>query len=200
LDDGAREGNLDLEALIDSVLDFARPSVRDAGQTALNLVDEAADVFRRMEDHARETEEKLRLAEMRAEAQHELVIETERMLQDASRALAQAQSRIEAQEDRLIAAEFRARGAKVEARNAMLRVQAAEVEARDAKQALALVEEAIRRHLLCTNLTADAGKLEPVSEARKNEAGDAPPASSLITTNRDDQNEPQLVRFQIAPN
>src|SRR6516165_2732847 len=82
LDDGAREGNLDLEALIDSVLDFARPSVRDAGQTALNLVDEAADVFRRMEDHARETEEKLRLAEMRAEAQHELVIETERMLQD----------------------------------------------------------------------------------------------------------------------
>ena len=181
---------MDLKASIDSVLDFARPSVRDAGQTALNLVDEAADVFRRrMEDHARETEEKLRLAEMRAEAteaaeraQRELVIEAERKLQDASGALAQAQSRIEAQEDSLVAAEFRA--------------QVAEAEARDAKQALALVEEAIRRRLLCTNLTADAPKLEPV----KNEAGNAPPASSLITTNRDDQNKPQLVRFQIASN
>jgi hypothetical protein len=105
-----------------------------------------------MEDQARETEEKLRLAEMRAEAveraQRELVIEAEQRLQDASRALAQARSRIEAQEDRVVAAEFRA--------------QAAEVEARDAKQALALVEEAIRRRLLCAN-TADAGKLEPVS-------------------------------------
>ena len=148
---------MDLEALIDSVLDFARPSVRDAGQTALNLVDEAADVFRRMEDHARETEEKLRLAEKRAEAQHELVIEAERKLQDASKALAQAQSRIEAQEDRLVAAEFQA--------------QVAEVEARDAKQALALVEEAIRRRLLCTNLTADAGKLEPVSQKPSVEPG-----------------------------
>jgi hypothetical protein len=87
----------DLRASIDtsdSVLDFARPSVRGAGQTALNLVHEAADVFRRMEDQARETEEKLRLAEMRAEAveraQRELVIEAEQRLQDASRALAQA--------------------------------------------------------------------------------------------------------------
>ena len=107
---------MDLDASIDrsdSALDFARPSARDAGQTALNLVDEAADVFRRrMDDHARETGEKLRLAEMRAEAaeraQHELVIEADRKLQDASKALAQAQSRIEAQEDRLVAAEFRA--------------------------------------------------------------------------------------------
>jgi len=152
---------LDLEASIDrsdSALDFARPSVRDAGQTALNLVDEAADFFRRrMEDHARETEEKLRLAEKRAEAQHELVIEAERKLQDASKALAQAQSRIEAQEDRLVAAELQA--------------QVAEVEARDAKQALALVEEAIRRRLLCTNLTADAGKLEPVSQKPSVEPG-----------------------------
>jgi hypothetical protein len=102
-----------------------------------------------MGDHARETEEKLRLAELRAEAaeraQRELVIEADRKLQDASTALAEAQSRIEAQEDTLVAAEFRA--------------QVAEVEARDAKQALALVEEAIRRRLLCTNPTVDAGKL-----------------------------------------
>jgi len=131
---------------------------RSRGETALNLVYEAAEIFRRMEDHARETEaraqslcksaaEKLRVAEMRAEAaeraQRELVIETERKLQDASRALAQAQSRIDAQEDRLIAAEFRA--------------QAAEAEARDTKQALALVEEAIRRRLLYANPKSDAG-------------------------------------------
>jgi hypothetical protein len=71
-----------LRASIDrseSVLDFARQPVRGAGQTALDLVHEAADVFRRMEDHARETEEKLRVAEMRAEAaerdQRELLIE-----------------------------------------------------------------------------------------------------------------------------
>jgi hypothetical protein len=70
-------------------------------------------------------------------AQRELLIETEHKLQDASRALAQAQSCIETQEDKLVAAEVRA--------------QAAEAEARDAKQALALVEEAIRRRLLCTN-------------------------------------------------
>jgi len=54
-------------------------------------------------------------------------------LQDASRALKQAQLRIEAAEDQLTAAEFRA--------------QAAEAEARETKQALALVEEAIRRRL-----------------------------------------------------
>ena len=172
-----RERNLDLQASIDrsdSVLDFVRPSGQGAGQTALNLVDEAADVFRKTEDRARETEEKLRLAEVRAEAaeraQREFAIETERTLQDASMALAQAQSRIEAQEGKLVAAEFRAQAAEAEARDAMFRAQAAEVEARDAKDALALVEDAIRRRLLCTNPAADAGKLEPVSQ-KNNETG-----------------------------
>lgn len=127
-----------------------RPSLIGGAQTALNLVHQAAEVFRSMEDHARETEararalcqsaaEKLRLADVRTDAaeraQRELVIETERKLQDASRALAQAQSRIQAQEDKLTAAEFRA--------------QAAEAEARQTRQALALVEEAIRKRLIC---------------------------------------------------
>ena len=103
-----------------------------------------------MEDHAQETEaraqalcksamERLKLAEIRTEAaeraRRELITEAECKLQDASSALTQAQSRIEAAEDRLTAVEFRA--------------QAAEAEAREAKQALALVEEAIRRRLLC---------------------------------------------------
>jgi chromosome condensin MukBEF complex kleisin-like MukF subunit len=140
-----------------NVLSFAKPSVPDSGTTALNLVYQAAEVFRSMEDHARETEaraqslcksalERLKLAEKRTEAaeraRRELITEAECKLQDASRALRQTQSRIEAAEDRLTAAEFRA--------------QAAEAEAREARQALALVEEAIRRRLLCANPEVDS--------------------------------------------
>jgi hypothetical protein len=51
--------------------------------------------------------------------------------------LMQAQSRFIAVEDQLTAMEFR--------------VQAAEAETREAKETLALVEEAIRRRLLCTS-------------------------------------------------
>ena len=155
-----------LRALADrdeNVLSFARPSIPDSGETALNLVYQAAEVFRSMEDHARETEaraqalcksamERLKLAEMRTEAaeraRRELITEAECKLQDASRALTQAQSRIEAAEDRLTAVEFRA--------------QAAEAEAREAKQALALVEEAIRRRLLCPSPDA-VGRLTAVA-------------------------------------
>jgi chromosome condensin MukBEF complex kleisin-like MukF subunit len=141
----------------ENVLSFARPSVPDRGATALNLVYQAAEVFSDMEDHAREIEarahslcksaaERLKHAEKRIEAgeraQRELITEAECKLQDASRALKQAQSRIEAAEDKLTAVEFRA--------------QVAEAEAREAKQALALVEEAIRRRLLCANPEADA--------------------------------------------
>jgi chromosome segregation ATPase len=129
----------------------------DSGTSALNLVYRAAEVFRSMEDHAREIEdraqslcksalERLEHAEVRTEAaeraRRELSIEAECKLQDASRALEQANSRIIAAEDRLTAVEFRA--------------QAAEAEAREAKQALALVEEAIRRRLLCANPEADS--------------------------------------------
>jgi hypothetical protein len=133
----------------ENVLSFAPPSAPDRGATALDLVYQAADAFRSMEEHARETEaraqsfcasalERLRLAEMRAEAaeraQRELVITAEHKLRDACRALEQAKSRIEAQEDKLTAVELRA--------------QVAEAEAREAKEALALVEEAIRKRLL----------------------------------------------------
>jgi hypothetical protein len=111
-----------------------------------------------MEENARETEaraqslcrsaaERLKHAEMRVDAveraRRGLIIEAECKLQDASRALKQAKSRTEAAEDKLTAMEFRA--------------QAAEAEAREAKQALALVEEAIRRRLLCANPEADSG-------------------------------------------
>jgi hypothetical protein len=136
----------------EDVLSFARSSAPDCGATALNLVYQAAEVFRSMEDHARETEaraqllcksaaERLCAAEKRIEIaerlRRELITETDCKLQDASRALKQAQSRIVAVEDRLTAVEFRA--------------LSAEVEAREAKEALALVEEAIRRRLLCAS-------------------------------------------------
>jgi hypothetical protein len=124
-------------------------STSDEATTALDLVYQAADVFREIQDRARETEvraqslcraasEKVRLAEMRAEnaeqAHRELMAVIDRKLQDASRALGEAQSRINAQTDQLTAIEFRA--------------QRAEVDARDAKRALVLVEEAIRKRLL----------------------------------------------------
>ena len=141
----------------ENVPSFRPSSAPDEGATALDLVYQAADVFRRMEEHARETEaraqslcasalERLRLAEMRAEAaeraQRELIITAEHKLQDVCRALEQAKSRIEAQEDKLTAVELRA--------------QVAEAEAREAKEALALVEEAIRKRLLCANPHADS--------------------------------------------
>ena len=136
----------------ENILNFARPPAPDSGVMALNLVYQAAEIFSGMEDQARETEaraqslcksaaERLKLAEKRSETAErqrwEIVLEVDCKLQDASRALRQAQSRLAANEDRLTAMEFRA--------------QAAEAEAREAKQALALVAEAIRRRLLCAN-------------------------------------------------
>ena len=141
----------------ENVLSFARPPAPDCGTTAINLVHQAAEIFRGIQDHARETEaraqslcksaaERLKHAEKRMEAaeraRREIISEADYKLQDASRALKQAQSRLEAAEDRLTAVEFRA--------------QAAEAEAREAKEALALVEEAIRRRLLCASPEADS--------------------------------------------
>ena len=140
----------------EDALSCPSPLAPDKGAIALDLVNQAADVFRSMEEHARETEaraqslcssalERLRLAEMRVEAaeraQRELIITAERKLQHACRALEQARSCIEAQKDKLTALELRA--------------EVAEADARQAKEALALVEEAIRKRLLCAN--PDAG-------------------------------------------
>ena len=142
----------------ENVLSFARPSAPDCGRTALNLVYQAAEYFGSMEDHARETEaraqslcksasERLKLAEKRTEAAErerwQTILDVDCKLQDASRALKQAQSRLDANEDRMAALEFRA--------------QAAEIEAHEAKEALALVAEAIRRRLLCASPEAVAG-------------------------------------------
>jgi septal ring factor EnvC (AmiA/AmiB activator) len=142
----------------ENVVSLGRPSAPDCGVTALNLVYQAAEIFSGMEDHARETEaraqslcksasERLKLAEKRTEAAErerwQTILDVDCKLQDASRALKQAQSRLDANEDRMAALEFRA--------------QAAEIEAHEAKEALALVAEAIRRRLLCASPQATAG-------------------------------------------
>jgi hypothetical protein len=140
----------------ENVLSFSRPPAPDCGATALNLVHQAAEIFSSIEDHARETEaraqslcesavERLKGAEC---ARLEIINEADRKLQEAAIALKDAQSRTVAAEDKLTAVEFRA--------------QAAELEAREAKQALALVEEAIRRRLLCASPEA-ASQLNAVA-------------------------------------
>ena len=87
---------------------------------------------------AKSLSKKLEISEERVEtaerAWREIIRQSDCKLQEASKALERAQSRIAATEDQLTAVEFRA--------------EAAEVEARKSKEALAIVEAAIRRRLL----------------------------------------------------
>lgn len=133
----------------ENIVSLAPSAPKDGGATALDLVHQAAEIFKGMENQARETEaraqavceglaEKLRLAEKQRDAaeraRREVVNELNGKLQDVSRALQQAQSRIVGAEERTVAAEYRA--------------QAAEVQLYRANQELAAVEEAIRKRLL----------------------------------------------------
>ena len=136
----------------ENVVGFVRSSAPACGATALGLVYQAAEVFSSIEDHARETEARaqamcksavgrLQNAEKRIETaerlRREIIADAGCKLQEASRALTQAELRVTAAEDKAIAAEVRA--------------EIAEAEAREAKQALALVEDALRRRLLRAN-------------------------------------------------
>jgi hypothetical protein len=119
----------------ENILNFPRARTdrrgNDGGQSALDLVYQAAEVVGDLQDQARQTEtraqnlcrsavEKLRLAERRAEA--------------AESALYVAESRISSAEAKLSAAELRAKNA--------------ETKARELDRALSLIEEAIRTRLL----------------------------------------------------
>ena len=115
---------------------------RNEGQSALDLVYQAAEVVGSLQDHARQIEaraqglcrdglEKLRLAERRTEA--------------AENALNIAESRVVSAEARLTAAELRA--------------SKAENRARTLDQALTQIEQAIKTRLL------GAGRSEQVSPA-----------------------------------
>jgi DNA repair exonuclease SbcCD ATPase subunit len=133
----------------DNLLDFTRSSPSDHGESVLNLVFQAAELFSGMEEQVREAEaraqsvcknavERAQIAERRLEvaekARREVINDAERKLQDASKALANAQARIAAAEDKVTAFEFRA--------------QSSEAQLQEAKQALLQVEEAIRERLL----------------------------------------------------
>jgi chromosome segregation ATPase len=136
----------------------------DEAITALNLVYQAADIFRGLQDRARETEaraqslcseasEKLRRAEMKAEAAEQayraLMAAVDQKLKDASRAHEQAQASLMAQTDKRTAAEAR--------------TQQAEAETREAKRALVSVEEAIRKRLLAPDSLRDRDELTAVA-------------------------------------
>ena len=147
----------------ENVLSFVRSPIPATGAGALDLVYQAAEIFNSIENNAREIEaraqamcksaaERLRLAEQRTvsaeNSLREVIADADRKLSDASRALTQVEFRIAATEDKAAAAEIRA--------------QVAEAEAREAKQALALVEDAIRRRLLCASPEA-VGRLYEVA-------------------------------------
>ena len=118
----------------ENVMAFPKRPIEPAkndGQSAIDLVYQAAEVVGNLQAHARQTEiraqtlcrsalEKLRLAESRTEA--------------AEKALNIAESRIASAEARLSAAELRAKKA--------------ETRSRELDQAFTLVEEAIRTRLL----------------------------------------------------
>ena len=133
----------------ENILRFTQSATADSGATVLDLVNQAAEIFNGMENHARETDararalctsltEKLQLAEKQRDsserARREVVNECNCKLQDIARALEQAQSRILHAEEKAVAAEFRA--------------QAFEARLQKANRDLAAVEEAIRTRLL----------------------------------------------------
>jgi len=133
----------------ENIVSFPPSTSRDYGTTALNLVQQAADIFGDMENQARETEaraqsmyknltEKLQQAEMQRDsserARREIISELNSRIRDVTRALQQAEARITEADERTVAAEFRA--------------QAAENQLYKANRELAAVEDAIRKRLL----------------------------------------------------
>jgi hypothetical protein len=133
----------------ENIVSFPPSTPKDYGTTALNLVQQAADIFSDMESHARAIEsraqstyknltEKLQQAEMQRDsserARREIVNELNYKIRDVTRALQQAEAHITEAEERTVAAEFRA--------------QAAENQLFKANRELAAVEDAIRKRLL----------------------------------------------------
>ena len=133
----------------EKIVSFARQPLKAASPTALNLVQQAAELFEGMENQARETEaraqtlcksaaERLRLAEKQRDAaeraRHDVVNEFNGKLEDVTQALDRAQQRVVAAEDHALAAEFRA--------------QAAEAQLYKANQELAAIEDVVRKRLL----------------------------------------------------
>jgi hypothetical protein len=138
-----------LPAEDEKLVSFARQPAKSSPPMALNLVQQAAELFEGMENQARETEaraqslcesaaQRLQLAERQWDAaeraRHDVVNEINGKLEDVTQALHRAQQRVVAAEDHALAAEFRA--------------QAAEAQLYKANQELAAIEDMIRKRLL----------------------------------------------------
>jgi len=133
----------------EKIVSFARQPAKAPGTTALSLMQQAAEMFEGIENHARETEaraqslcksatERLRLAEKQRDAseraRRELINEFNGRLEQMSKAMQRAEKRIVAAEDHALAAEFRA--------------QAAEALLQKANHELAAIEDMIRKRLV----------------------------------------------------
>ena len=124
----------------------------------LDLVHQAAELLSEIEEQARRAEtraelavQKLHAAEARLDAseqsRREIMAEADSKLQAASRALDRAKREITAAQDEATAAEVRA--------------ELAEMKSREALEALALLEQAIRKQLLSrTAITGNAAHAE----------------------------------------
>jgi hypothetical protein len=117
----------------EKVLAFPRRTepVRNDGQSAIDLVYQAAEVVGNLHHHAREIE--IRAQTLCRTAREKLLL-AERRTESAEKALNLAESRIASAEAKLSAAEHRAKNA--------------ETRAYELDQALTLIEEAIRTRLL----------------------------------------------------
>jgi hypothetical protein len=122
-----------------------RRSETGYGTVVLDLVHQAAELFSEVEEQARGAEtraewllQRLHSSEARIEAaeqsRREILVESDSKLKAASRALDRAEREIIAAQDKASAAEVRA--------------ELAEIKAREALEALALVEQVIRKQLL----------------------------------------------------
>jgi hypothetical protein len=126
LDQGAEDG--------ENVFAFPRERtepVRNDGQSAIDLVYQAAEFIGNVENHARRTE-----------------IRAESLCRNALEKLRFAETRVQASENALNLAESRAASTEARLSAAELRAKKAETRARELDQALTLIEEAIKTRLL----------------------------------------------------
>ena len=118
----------------ENVMEFPRrpiEPVRNDGQSAINLVYQAAEVVGNLQEHARQTE-----------------IRAQTLCKSAFEKLSFAEGRTEAAEKALTLAESRIASAEARLSEAELRAKKAENRARELEQALASIEDAIRSKLL----------------------------------------------------
>ena len=133
----------------EKIVSFARQPARGSSTTALSLMQQAAEMFEGMENHARDTEaraqslcksatERLRLAEKQRDAseraRRDLIKDFNGRLEEMAKAMQRAEKRIVAAEDHALAAEFRA--------------QASEAMLHKANRELAAIEDMIRKRLV----------------------------------------------------